>query len=58
LSPPPDHFTLREESDCVVYEIALPDNLDDELPLSPLYRFLKLAAQGVEFVVRHLAAAG
>jgi GNAT superfamily N-acetyltransferase len=49
-----DEFSVRREDGCLVYEIPLPERPGDELRGGILYRLLKLAAGGLEFVFRVL----
>jgi len=46
--------TVRFEDGCLVYEIPLPEHPAQELRSGVLYRLLKLAAGGLEFMFRAL----
>jgi len=44
----------RDEGDYLVYDIPLPAADEEDVHPGPLYRFLKRAAEGLEFVLHHL----
>ncbi len=49
-----DEFSVHLEDGCLVYEVPLPERLEDEICGGILYQFLKLAAGGLEFMFRLL----
>lgn len=50
-------FTVRAEGELLIYEVDLPVD-DEEVYWGPLYRLLKSAAEGVEFVFQRLTGHG
>src|SRR5262249_50711672 len=51
-----EHATARIEDGLLVYELALPEPSHKALAADPIYRLLKLSAEGLQIVTRSLAA--
>jgi RimJ/RimL family protein N-acetyltransferase len=49
-----DDVTVRRENGCLVYEIVIPERVEEQASTNVLVRLLKLAASGAEFVFRAL----
>src|SRR5262249_16837588 len=50
-----EHFTMRVEDGCLIYDIPLTDDRTEPSATSVLGRFLAMAAGGLQFVMRALA---